>query len=191
MSKKRKVWSIILMVIGGLSVIGSLGNLKEYWISLIFGLVLVGLGVWLIVSGKKKVQAEAQAKADKLQAKAEAAIAEAKTVSADSEKHELSCRLTYTDRFQERIAKQYKKEMSSDDYSPLYEVKPYTSYDGHSIRYNVLVDDDKIGELPASMFEKIGQVIDIRPRTVNVSFIQTQTEKGAWYEADLKYTYWV
>ena len=197
MTKKRKVWSIVLMVIGGLTVIGSIGNLKEYWFSLIIGLGLVGLGVWLIVSGKKKVQAEAE-KAKELEmrkrAEHEKRIAMENAAQADQEarKRRIIFNATYVEKFQDKIAKLYQKELNDfDEYVPRYDIKPYLSYDGVTTRYNVLVDDEKIGEVPAKCFDELGKVFDLRPRVVDVRYIKSQKESGTWFDVEVCYTYWI
>ena len=78
-----------------------------------------------------------------------------------------------------------------DEYVPRYDIKPYLSYDGVTTRYNVLVDDEKIGEVPAKCFDELGKVFDLRPRVVDVRYIKSQKESGTWFDVEVCYTYWI
>lgn len=200
MSKKRKVWSIVLMVVGGLSVIGSIGNLKEYWFSLIIGLGLIAGGIILFVTGKKKAEAQAAAEAEQMRLAEEKkkadlekrkAMEEAAFAGQEARKRRLVFNATYIEKFQDKIKKLYQKELNDfDENPPYYEIKPYKSYDG-STRYNILVDDDKIGEVPARYFDELGKVFDIRPRVIDIRYIKSQKESGTWFDVEVCYTYWI
>lgn len=195
MTKKQKTWTIIMIVVGAAAVLGSFGNLKEYWFSLIIGLGMVAGGILILTSAKRKAKKEVernQAEQEQRRAEHEARIAEeqARLADQDARKREIVFTATYTERFQDRIAKQYKKELNDAEYLPYYDIKPYLSYDGVSTRYNILVDDDKIGEVPASNFREFDDVINLRPRNIDCVYILSQTESGTKYDVEVHYTYW-
>lgn len=185
-----------MIVVGAAAIIGSLADIKGLWFSLIVGIGLVGLGIWLLTSAKRKAKAaEEKAKAAESRkiAEREKRIAMEEAAHADKEarKRRLVFNATYVEKFHDKIKKLYQKELNDfDENPPYYEIKPYKSYDG-STRYNILVDDDKIGEVPARYFDELGKVFDLRPRVVDFRYIPSQKESGTWFDVEVCYTYWI
>lgn len=182
MTKKQKTWTSIMIVVGAMAVLGSFSNLGEYWFSLIIGIGMVAGGILILTFAKRKAKKKAEGTVIRTPEDAEK--------MENREKKEIVFKATYGEKFQTKIASLYTKEQNGSD-QPFYDLKPYLSYDGVSTRYSVVADDDKIGEPPARCFEELHQVIGVRPYTVDVDYIPTQTEKGTWYDVEVRCTYWV
>ena len=131
-----------MIVVGGLALLGSIADLKEYWLSLIVAIGLIVGGIVLLTTGKKKP------------APVKAAPVVEKVAENVADKNRLVFRATYTDKYQDRI-----ERLSKNDDGVIYTIKPYKGYEG-STRYSILANDLKIGEAPARSFDTLGLIYD-------------------------------
>lgn len=146
MTKKRKVWAIILMVFGGLAIIGGFMNIKESWPSIIFGLIVAGVGVLLWITGKRKVQKEQE-----------------RLAAAEQEIQDRTRSFWFSveDPNQKQIERIYEKQYSEKEYpAPKCEIVPYSDEENDQYGFNVMIDDKKVGEVPRESGPQVIEAIN-------------------------------
>lgn len=181
MGKARKTWAIILIVIGAFLFITTFGDVKEMWPMFFLALVPVLIGVLMLRKGMKQVR-EQKEKMEELNRIEKELQERHRTFNFD---------VAMAEKFQKPLEKLYAQQNSGKEgtHMPKCEIVSYDTAD-YDTRYNVMVDDKKIGEVPEDKYEDVEAFEEGVEPTVLIIALREMKEDGYVYKANVSVSYY-